>query len=151
MLGVRRPGPEEGPPAQPMEDTLLARLHALHEQRGSPRVIRLPSNYRHLLPPAENMWALVEGRSFALCAWRDRTGYVHDIVARERDMPRLWLRMSACFDDLYVNVERGGGAHRWLAANAELRWIPQSLAMWKSFSEDAMPFATWHVPFLDRI
>ncbi|MBI3919139.1 MAG: GNAT family N-acetyltransferase [Betaproteobacteria bacterium] len=152
MLGVRRAGQAGALPVPPLAAANLVRAaHALHEAREGPRVNRRLSNYRHLLPPAEHVVVIVEGDSFALCGCHDQTGYVYDIVGTGREMPGLWHRLAAHFGDIYVNVELGTGAHRWLEAHAGLAWSKQSLAMWKPLRRDSIPFAAWYVPFMDRI
>ena len=152
MLGVRRAGLAGAVPVPPLAAANLVRAaHALHEARAGPRVNRRLSNYRHLLPPAEHVVVLVEGHSFALCGCHNQTGYVYDIVGTGREMPGLWHRLAAQFGDIYVNVELGTSAHRWLVAHAGLAWSKQSLAMWKPLRRDSIPFAAWHVPFMDRI
>lgn len=152
MLGVQRGGQAGAVPVPPSAaENLVSAAHALHEVREGPRVNRRLSNYRHLLPPAEHVAVVVEGDSFALCGCHNRTGYVYDIVGTSRDMPGLWRRLAAQFGDIYVNVEMGTSAHRWLEAHAGLEWSKQSLAMWKLLRPDPIPFAAWHVPFMDRI
>jgi GNAT superfamily N-acetyltransferase len=153
MLGVRRArdAPEAPPTSREIGDELLERAHALHQKRSGPRVTRALSNYRRLLPPAEQTLVFVEGDALALCGSCGRTGYVFDVVGTEREMPQLWERLSARFGDLYVNVEHGSCAHLWLEAHARLDWARQSLAMWKPLRAETVPFHMWHVPFLDRI
>lgn len=152
MLGTCKIPSSQNLPAPALaQDAVIGKIHALHEARVTRRVRRQPENYRHLLPPAEQLVFLLEGNSFALCGRLGRTGYVYELAGDEADMPKLWAAVAASFNEYYVNVERDSTAHCWLRTHSQLGWMVQSLAMWKSLRTNAVPFRQWHVPFTDRI
>ena len=152
MLGTRRMSSCSAPPyLSDPPAAIMRRVHALHEAREGQQVKRQLANYRHLPPPAERHLAFLEGNSFALCGEHERAGYVYDLDGDPAAMPRLWDRISASFNNLYINVERDSAAHCWLRKHTPIEWNEQSFTMWKPLRPDPVPFRQWYIPFMDRI
>jgi GNAT superfamily N-acetyltransferase len=152
-LGVRvlRPAAIVPEPLVADQKSARARIQALDEGRATPRVRRNSASYERLLPPADRLLYFVEGNSYAICGRLGATGYLYDIAAHDEDLARLWAALAGSFGLLHVNVEDGGGVHRWLLAQPGFTWTRQSLAMWKSFVPGAAEPRRGYIPFLDRI
>ena len=152
MLGTREMPLRDASFERPVvQEASVPEIHDLHQARVDPRVRRQFQNYGHLPPPAERLRYFREENSFAISGQRGRTGYVYELAACDVDMPRLWEALSENFDGIYVNVESGSDAHRWLRTHTPLEWQAQTLAMWKPLRPDPVPFRRWYIPFMDRI
>jgi len=150
---VQTAAPDATQSAAPFDAASIAWIEALRREYAPERVERCEISYAALLPHAEQLELLRSGSAYAIAGRDDRHGYLYELLGDAAEFPVLWARLARRYRALYLNLQRGTAAERYLSSRGEISWQPQRLALWLPLSETARAarFAGWYVPFLDRI
>ncbi len=154
MLGsVRVASADASAPAMPAPGSAIDWIEALRARYAPERAERTETTYSSLYPPAERLELLRGDSACAILGSNDGNAYLLDILGDEAELPALWSRLATRYPALYLNLQRGSPAERFLSGRTEIEWQAQRLAMWLPLSAAARaaPFADWYVPFIDRI
>jgi predicted N-acetyltransferase YhbS len=147
-------GPAVPSPLGPEDAARLEKVRSTLECR---RVIRKPSDYRVIPPPAVDVlcfWASgAEGEGYALAGEADGEGYLYEMVAPPGLWDGIWSGLMGRFKRLWVNGRVGDPFARWLADRSYAFLQPQNKTMWYRISRvtSPAPWETWHIPYFDRI
>jgi len=131
----------------------IAWIEALRPQYAPERAERTEETYATLLPHAERLELLRGDAAYAIVGSDAGRGYLYEMLGETAELPALLARLAARYRTLYLNLQRGTPAQRFLSAQGGITWQPQHLAMWLPLgaATRGMRFADWYVPFLDRI
>ena len=154
MLGrMRAAAPDTHAAALPAPGSDFNWIEALRERHAPVRAARTELTYASLYPPAERLELLRGDSAYAIVGSSEGHAYLYEILGEEAELPALWARLAERYSDLYLNLQRGTAAERFLSAQAGISWQEQRLAMWLPLSAAARnaPYADWYIPFLDRI
>ncbi|MBE0614754.1 MAG: GNAT family N-acetyltransferase [Burkholderiales bacterium] len=154
MLGsVRTASADTRAPAMPAPSSAIDWIEALRASHAPKRAERTEMTYASLYPPAQRLELLRSDGAYAIVGRSDDHAYLYEILGDESELPALWARMGTRYAALYLNLQRGNPAERFLSTQEGISWQEQRLAMWLPLSaagRDA-PYADWYIPFLDRI
>lgn len=154
MLGsVQAATPGVTPPQAAPDAADIAWIETLRPDYAPERAERSDMNYAAVMPPAERLELLRGDSAYAIVGCGDGHGYLYDMLGGAGELPALWATLAARYRTLWLNLQRGSAAERFLSARSGINWQPQQLAMWLPLAAAARGarFADWYVPFLDRI
>lgn len=140
-------------------DAVPAAIGALHAQGLAAWLTRSAADWRSLpLPVTQVALHVCDDATgapvaYALAGLRDTSAFLYELAGAADCYEPLWQRLSRHAAEVFVNDRVGSASRAWLDATRRTVWTAQRQARWLPCSERARhaPWASWHVPFFDRI